>query len=431
METKLYKPIIEFFESREKEKKDEQPFEEKLNNAKKLLKTWLLETSQKVGQMSMSTHPCTLTHPGSNRSNISVTEKDAKGKIKSKKLKIKTMTIIASPAPATDGYFRSGNVENIKTDALGNAAVISYFKFINIVLGDGNTVLWHVENNTPEAKELLSNCNKLSYEELRKGIISPKYYENENATSSKIKQVYFPVKDDYHLLSVIMPSGIMSKLTQCIKDMKFGEDVKRIKELRKKNEFSEETLQDIYDLAMVGYGGTKPQNISILNNENAGKFYFLTTKPPFLETRTVKLPGRNFFKDVLWAGFYKNEFISLHNLFKIDVNNQNIRRGRDNIILYIFDDILRKIFAIRSSEIGWSEKERCKNLPKSQKILLDNIYETERSEKPEIITEFLKETARWVVRSYSEIIGKEAIVLADTELSYIKKLITDESEALV
>jgi CRISPR-associated protein Csy1 len=427
----LYSPIIDFFEKRKlKTLEDCKTFEEKVAAVKLHLKTWLAESAVKVGQMKISTHPCTFVHPSANKNKILMSQSNAKGKVKVTTKEVKTTPTIANMQHSNDGFLRSGNVENVEADALGNAAVLGYYNFLNIVLPDGKTILWHIDNETPEAKNLLANVDNIEYESLRNGLLAVKNYEGALSTSSKLKQVYFPVNGDYHLLSVLMPSGIMFEMRKRIHQMKFSEETKALKEARKNNEYSEGSFRDIADLTLIGFGGTKPQNISVLNNANGGKAYYLPSLPPALSDYKVKLPRKNFFAEVLWPGFYKEDLSALHKLFKADINNINIRQGRDNRILNIFDDIVKKIWAIRSSEIGWSEKERCVGLPVYQKIILDDLYRPTRAESEAELSEFLTDIARWIIIAYQKVAGTDAIKLSDDELIYIKKLIESQIEVL-
>lgn len=427
----MYSPIIEFFENKKlKTLEDCKTFEEKVSAIRTHLKTWLVESAAKVGQMKISTHPCTFVHPNANKSKILVAQSNAKGKIKLTTKEVKTTPTIASMQHSIDGFLRSGNVENVEADALGNAAVLGYYNFLNIVLPDGKTILWHVENETAEAVNLLSNVDTIDYESLREGLLAVKNYEGDMITSSKIKQVYFPVNGDYHMLSILMPSGIMFEMRKRIQNMKFGEDVKALKESKKNNEYSADSYRDLTELTVIGFGGAHPKNVSALNNANGGKAYYLSSLPPALSAYKLKLPRKNFFAEVLWPGFYKEDLSALHKLFKADINNINIRQGRDNRILNIFDDIVRKIWAIRSSEIGWSEKERCVGLPVYQKIILDDLYRSTRAESEAEMSEFLSDIARWIIKSYQKVAGSDAIKLSDDELVYIKKLIESQIEVL-
>lgn len=429
----MYSQIIEFFEKRKLESLMPcSTFEEKVSVVRQHLKAWLAETAEKVGQMNLSTHPCTFVHPGANKKMVLPAQAGAKKKIKTDKKEIRTTPIIASMPRSNDGFLRTGNVDRVECDALGNAAVLGYFNFLNnVVLSDGNTILWHIENETDKAKELLSNADNVGYNELRNGILAVKHNEGDLSTNSKLKQVYFRVNGDYHLLSILMPSGIMFEMRKRIQGMKFGEEQKALREARKTNEYSATSFKDIPDLTVVGFGGTKPQNISVLNNANGGKAYYLSSLPPILSGDNVKVPKRNFFAEILWPGFYREGLLDLHKLFKADINNINIRRGRDNIILYIFDDIVRKIWAIRSSEFGWSTKERCAGLPVYQKTILDNLHADARSNSETEINEFLTDIGRWIIKAYQKIAGNDAIKLSDEELVYIKKLIENQREVLI
>jgi len=428
----VYSQIIEFFEKRKLESLTTcSTFEEKVSVVRQHLKVWLAEMAGKVRQMSLSTHPCTFVHPSANKNVNLVAQANSRGKIKITEKKVGTTPVIASTRRLNDGFLRSGNIDRVECDALGNAAVLGYYSFLNVVLPDGKTILWHIENETDKAKELLSNTDNVGYNELRNGILAVKNYDGALSTSSKLKQVYFPVSGGYHLLSVLMPSGIMFEMRKRIQSMKFGEEAKALRDARKNNDYSKTSFKDIPDLTEVGFGGANPQNVSVLNAANRGKAYYLSSSPPVLSGEKVKVPKKNFFAEILWPGFYKEDFLALHKLFKADINNINIRRGRDNIILYIFDDILRKIWAIRSSEFGWSTKDRFAGLPLYQKVILDNLYADVRSNSETEISEFLMDLARWVIRAYQKIAGNDAIKLSDEELVYIKKLIEGQSEVLI
>lgn len=427
----MYSQIIEFFEKRKLESLLScSTFEDKVSTVRQHLKGWLAETAKKVGQMKLSTHPCTFVHPGAKNNVVLLSQISAKGKTKIVKEKITTTPINADIQRSNDGFIRSGNVAGVECDALGNAAVLGYFSFLNVLLPDGKTILWHVEQDTDEAKELLSNCSSLTFDQLKAGILAVKNYDGKLSTSSKLKQVYFPVNGDYHLLSVLMPSGIMFEMCQRIRNIKFSEETKNLKEAKKKNEFRSTSFKDIADLTVVGFGGTKPQNISFMNNSNGGKSYYLPSFPPELSDYRVRLPSRNFFTEILWPGFYKEEFTSLHRLFKADANNKAIRQARDNIILDIFDDIVRKIWRIRSSEKGWSTKERCAGLPEYQRIILDDLHVVIRANADDMIHDFLRDISRWLIKAYLKTAGSDAIMLGDDELIYIEKLMEGRSEVL-
>lgn len=376
------------------------------------LENWLPNAARRACQMSLSSHPCTFSHPSS--------RKNKNGK---------TTSVISYAVRRADGYLRTGNVE-AEMDALGNAAAIDVYKFLTLELSDGQTLIEHIEQNTEISKNLL-NVKNSSYGEIKAGLLAIKNSEDGQVTSSKVKQVYFSVEKDYHLLSILTPSGLVFELRNRIQTMRFSDQVKEARKNCKKNEVSETGFDDIFGLSMVGYGGTKPQNISVLNNQYGGKAYLLPSLPPTLIKQEIKLPSIDFFSNCIWPNQFKDSFDSLHKLLVVDVNNMGIRQGRDNILLYIFDRIVEKIWQIRSMESGWSEHERFDRLPKYQKILLDEQYQSEREDEREWLQQFSKETARWLINAYKKVLGKKSLALNDDEMQHIHKLITGQQEALL
>jgi CRISPR-associated protein Csy1 len=64
-----------------------------------------------------------------------------------------------------------------------------------------------------------------------------------------------------------------------IKDKQSQEKEKAEQAVKDKKELKGD-LNSILNLTKIGYGGTKPQNISVLNNQNGGIAYLLSSMPP-------------------------------------------------------------------------------------------------------------------------------------------------------
>jgi CRISPR-associated protein Csy1 len=60
----------------------------------------------------------------------------------------------------------------------------------------------HIEQDTERAQDLLK-IPTAKYEDLKAGFMAMKESENVSITSSKIKQIYFPVPNGYHQLSLL------------------------------------------------------------------------------------------------------------------------------------------------------------------------------------------------------------------------------------
>lgn len=405
---KALKASMSEAEVREKEQECEELF---------ALKNWLPNAAKRAGQISMSTHPCTFSHPSA--------RKNKNGYASS---------IIAQSKPSPDGFLRSGNLQ-VDPDALGNAAALDVYKFLTLILEDEKTLLQHIQDDTEFAQALLQKTDD-SPEVLKEGFLAMVATKDEAVTSSKIKQVYFPVEggnddEDYHLLSILSHSGHLFEMRQRLDRLRFSEEVKAARELRKNNLRSETGYQEIYNLTTIGFGGTKPQNISVLNTQNAGKAHLLLSTPPELSPRNVRLPTRNFFGDVLYPKQMQDTFQALHRLLTADYNNVHIRDGRDYRIQEYVDQLILKMWQVRKAFEAQAEKARPAHLIGYQKLWLFPEHESERSEYVPWLNTLVEDATRHFIRCYQKVLGRSAIQLGDSELEAFALVIDKNKEALL
>lgn len=381
------------------------------------LEVWLPNASKRAGQISMSTHPCTFSHPSA--------RKNKNGYVTS---------IIASKKYRADGFLRSGNVE-VDTDALGNAAALDVHKFLNLLMPDGKVLIEHIQEDTSLAKSLL-NIKAKSYEILKREFLQMIESSNDSLTSSKIKQVYFPVDEEYHLLSILSNSGMIYHLRKRLDTIRFGadeEDKKRLKslrELRKNAKFSEEGFPEIYNLTTIGYGGTKPQNISVLNSKNGGKAQLLNAMPPNIEKRDTRFPKSNFFRESMNPWKYKYIFMDLHAIYKIkEYTNIDIRNAKKYHYEILIEKTIEQMWAVRAvSDALYYEKTS--TLKSHQQIWLLSSKEEEREENIWLDT-IIKDIASWIMQSYKKIFAKNAIEInGKWELIDIKDIVEKYREDL-
>lgn len=219
-------------------------------NDKFSLATWLPDAAKRVTQLSMVSHPSKFSHPSA-----------------------KTSSIIASCSSCNDGYVRTGNI-SYPLDVFGNAAAMDVYKFLTLTMPDGRHVLSHIEDNSETIKNILT-IPTASYDELKLGFISIKQADTSIKTDRLVKQVYFPVDVDYHLLSILTPSGLLAKIKATIDAIRFSDITKEAKAHKKDNIFHSKGYDDLFNLTITAYGGTQPQNISVLNSQNAGRAYLL------------------------------------------------------------------------------------------------------------------------------------------------------------
>lgn len=385
------------------------------------LKEWLPNASKRAGQISICTHPCTFSHPSSRKNKNDYTS-----------------SIIANSTQAADGFIRSGNV-NVAADALGNAAALDVYKFLTLVMQDGQSLLQHIEQETTLAIDLLSLSNRddtESYQRLRKGFLEMASTKSEIVTSSKIKQVFFPVgqemsnENEYHQLSILTASGIVFDLRKRLDAMRFGDKIKLAREKRKKNE-NHEGYSEIYNLTTIGYGGTKPQNISVLNNQNGGKAHLLMSAPPELKNRTIHFPKTDFFEKTINCFQCKYQFYQLHKLYGNDSNNRHIRAARDEYYASIINHIIEKMWQVRSvSPEQFNAKES--RLTSAQATWLSHHEELKavRESSDEWLNEIIEKISKFIFNGYEKVLGKKTIKLSDEELKHMKNIVINNKEAL-
>ena len=362
------------------------------------LSNWLPDAAKRAAQLTMVSHPSKFSHPSA-----------------------KTSSVIAQSNQADDGYLRSGNVD-YELDVFGNAAAMDVYKFLSLLMDDNRTVLAHIEEDSAEIKRLLT-ISTSSYETIRNGLISIKQLDDSNKTDHLVKQVYFPVDNDYHLLSLLTPSGLLTQVKTRIDNMRFSEETKEAKEYRKKNAYHATGFDDVFDLTITAFGGTQPQNVSVLNSQNAGRAYLLPSCPPVLTRRKVRLPTTNFFKNSLYTKSFQDAFQSLDKLIKADINNLAIRQGIQNNLKYIIEQVLHQVFTIRQYPLGWSKSDYYQSLPYAQRIWLDDIYEEQRENQADWLDEIVREFANWILDTYEYLCKDTVTKLSDFELREVRQIV--------
>jgi CRISPR-associated protein Csy1 len=359
------------------------------------LNEWLPNAAKRAGQRAMTTHPCTFSHPSA--------RKNKNGNVSS---------VLVNIVRAEDGLLKTGNAE-VSLDNLGNAAALDVYKFLTLMMQDGESLLDHIQQES-ELSKLLLNIKSETYQNLKTGFLAMVESSDENITSSKIKQVYFPVEEDYHQLSLLTNSGMVYQLRERLDKLRFSDEVKELRDKKRKNEFSEQGYSEIYGLTTIGYGGTKPQNISVLNNQNGGKAHLLSSLPPNIEKRNVHFPKSDFFVESFKKYEYADNFKALHKLFQADYNNINIRDARDRYLQEIIDLLIEKMWTVRAVSQAQYHQDSS-SLSSVQRTWLHSDYADKREGSDQWLASLITEISAWLSRSYEKVLVKKAIKLGEEE----------------
>lgn len=379
------------------------------------LSNWLPKAAKRAGQISISTHPCTFSHPSA--------RKNKNGYVSS---------IIACAEKRADGFLRTGNLE-AQDDALGNAAALDVYKFLTLVMADKKSLLQHIQQETELAQKILAQpgCDS---GDMRDGFLKMVEPDSHLITSSKIKQVFFPVGEEggeqqYHQLSLLTNSGNLFEQRKRIDQMRFSDEVKKARGLKRQNQYMNGGFAEIYGLATIGFGGTKPQNISVLNNQNAGKAHLLLSAPPVLSKRNIRLPKQDFLVENINPWHCKETFEAYHHILKTEYNNIHIREGRDYRIQEYVDLVIQEMYRFRLFFETY-KGEISQQLPKYQRQWLLPEFQQYRLENNEWLEPLMEEIVRRFIKSYKKVLGKHAIELGDTEFAAFQKVVDRNKEAL-
>ena len=374
------------------------------------LDNWLPNAAKRAGQISISTHPCTFSHPSARKNKNGY-----------------ATSIIATKTPSIDGFLRSGNV-TVDTDALGNAAALDVYKFLTLVMDDGQNLLTHIQQDTELATELLTTPST-DYATLKAGFLAMVESSSDSVTSSKIKQVYFPVDKGYHQLSLLTASGLIFELRQRLDTLRFSEETKTARACHRENQWHPQAYKQINNLTTIGYGGTKPQNISVLNNQNGGKAHLLLSMPPMLAKREIRFPTQDFFLQTFTPFHCKNTFYALHDLFKAYENNWEIRNERDDYYHEIIDRIIETAIAVRQVAHQQYYPET-NQLSLSQRIWLCEEHTEKREKENDWLDDICQQITLFIFHGYEKVLKKQAIIFSDAEFKHIGKQVENIKEAL-
>ena len=331
---------------------------------------------------------------------------------------------------ANDGYIKTGNVNlKNKVDVSGNSAtntmVYELYDLLDQEIGENQKVIHRFEENDASLIELVEKLNA-DFEYVKSKCLKVYYGENSIAeTHSSTRQVYFPIaNNEYHLLSVKTASMLMYEVKNRIDEMNVWVDGQHARTFKKDNKFLENGFSEILGITEIGFSHSdflKMGNYSFLNVRNKGIAYLLSSCPPMLEKRAIRLPKTDFFAQCLYRKNYQESFIQLHKFMQLDLNNDDIRTAIRNIIQFVIDQILVLASKTREYSVeGWSNQDYYASLPKLQRIWLDKIYQTEREEDHDWRDELSREIARWILRSYEKVIS-DAYKLGTGEILDVKQ----------
>ncbi|EMO5716108.1 type I-F CRISPR-associated protein Csy1 [Enterobacter bugandensis] len=217
-------------------------------------RAWLTDAAKRAGQINLVTHAAKFTHGDSKSSSI------------------------YSEAVALEGYLSTAALSGLEPDAVGNAAALDVAKLLQTRVEGGDSLLASLKRGDRAALAAFTDdANQL--DEWIAGF-SRALTPGEPASHKLAKQGYFPVGENYHLLSPLFATSLVHAMHQKMIAFRFGDDVKAIWKARREKTWHPTPLTLFPHSAEIHFGGTKPQNISYLNSVRGGRSWLLSCQPP-------------------------------------------------------------------------------------------------------------------------------------------------------
>ncbi len=333
--------------------------------------------------------------------------------------------LFATANRVNDGFIKTGNI-SAEFDMHINAPKLKVFKFFSLKY-KSVSILDHVKSNINVFTELFSPSDQQAEKWMK--LFSACASSFDLRSDRLIKQSYFPVKNEYHLLSYLQPSGIVFALKQRIDSINDRSvDSYLGKRNRKDNKYSKAGYSTIVNLTVTKHGGDHPKNISGLNNKYQN-YYLLNALPPSIEKRTIRFPRKNFFTESFRYWDCQDIFQALHKIFRTDYNNKRIREGRDYRLQDMMSRIIARMWAVRGVEDAQYQAENSQ-LKAYQKIWLLNENFKNREDSDKWLDELCQEISVWAIKAYEKVLGKQALKLGEVERLKIKQIINQNREAL-
>ena len=295
---------------------------------------WLTDAAKRAKQISLVSHALKYTHS------------DAKG----------TSLMMEGSSNDSSGYLSSSGLASVKADVVGNAAALDVANLL-LLESDGTRLLDLVQQGDASALQSFGSTEQQAdwlqgFKEALK-VLDP-------ASHTLAKQLYFPIEkaeNGYHLLAPLAASSLNHSVFQRVQQSRFSEEAKAARDAKRKERYWQQGTRDYLSLAIQTFGGTKPQNISLLNSQRGGRAYLFNAQPPAWCSQTK--PPKSV--EAFWAGYRwwiraqvrdLKGFLEWADAQKL--NNRHIRDKRAAMVAVMVDEFHQYSARIQLMEPGWS-----------------------------------------------------------------------------
>ena len=369
---------------------------------------WLSKAAKKAWQITRVTHAPKYTHSDTRSSGVLLRPEDR------------------SRYTQNECYVDSLSLNDLAVDFAGNAAVFDVAGLLQVG-HEGGTLLDEVAaGDSPALKELATSDEQA--QEWLQGFQAA--LQDKALTSGQLsKQLYFPVAENYHLISPLYASSLSHNLHEKLTNSFYSEHTKTLRQARKGEKFHSDDLVIFPNIAIQSFGGTKPQNISQLNTKRYGRAYLLSSQPPHWEQQaSIPATGKQaFWREYNQRAWKTAKFLQryLEGIFK-RTSTLERRDRRAELVDELVDTLLHCAANIQhqSDKRGWSAES---DLTLAEQLWLDphrsefdEAFRTER-EKNEWQGEIARQFAAWLNNQLSK--KSELLYAGDDEFHRWQKLL--------
>lgn len=313
--------------------------------ARYLPRNWLTDAAKRAGQIKLVTHGAKFSHGDSKASSFYL------------------------DTSANESYLNTASLAKVATDAIGNAAALDVAKLLQTDV-NGDSLLASLKRDDYQALSTFAEDEA----QLAQWIAGFRQaWTLAQPVSHKLaKQIYFPVDDGYHLLCPLFSSSLAQAMHEKLIAVRFSEESKAIRDARKAGKWHSQPDIRFPNLAEMHFGGTKPQNISLLNSVRGGRIWLLPSMPPTWTTQE-RAPQNMRSIFALRGDFNRSAsgtIARMTYLLKVDINNVHIRTARAKYIDELIDLLFMQASSFQQEKWqGWSAQSP--ELPRHQQLWLD------------------------------------------------------------
>ena len=374
---------------------------------------WLADAAIRAKQIQMVTHALKFTHTNAKGSSLYCPGGTPE-----------------SESMLSGEVISTASLVSPDIDVIGNAAALDVAKFLRVE-NNGKALIECIRQSDLSSLQPFAQDEKqlTEWAESFQQVLSG----SELSSHKFAKQMYFPVaKSKYHLLSPIFSSSLAHALHGRLAASRYPAAAKLARQAKRESKYSNIQVVDYSNTAQQSFGGTKPQNVSLLNSNRGGKSFLLSCAPPNWKVqrkpplRVTSVFSRNHFglrvRKEIWA---LQQYL-LNQLNKKSI--KSIRDQRAQRVDQLIDQLIQYAAEIHNltHHIGWSALPECR-LSRAEQLWLDphrslqdDVFakEYEQNDWQAVIAD---QFARWL----NNRIKHEKLTLGDSEHQEWKQLVLE------